>query len=170
GAIVVDGREKDIATPVVARSLGIGMVYQHFTLAPNMSVAENLLLAGGRTPALIDWPRARAELRAFLATTPFSLALDATPGALAVHGLSLAVRRGEILGIAGVSGNGQRELVEAIVGQRPRVAGNVRVIGEPYAGRRAENRVLGLRALPEEPLRNASVGDLSVAHNMALRA
>ena len=80
-------------------------------------------------------------------------------GALAVHGLSLAVRRGEILGIAGVSGNGQRELVEAIVGQRPRVAGTVRVIGQPYAGRRAENRVLGLRALPEEPLRNASVGD-----------
>jgi general nucleoside transport system ATP-binding protein len=311
GAVVIDGRERDIATPVVARSLGIGMVYQHFTLAPNMSVAENLLLAGGRTPALIDWPRARAQLREFLATTPFSLALDATPaslsagekqklellkqlylkprllildeptsvltpqeadevlafvravaqrgectvlmithkfrevmayadevtvlrrgrkvhgaivatttpaelahamigagdegaaaavvdegqavarvptdaaapialevsdlvamgdrGALAVHGLSLAVRRGEILGIAGVSGNGQRELVEAIVGQRPRVAGTVRVIGQPYAGRRAENRVLGLRALPEEPLRNASVGDLSVAHNMALR-
>jgi general nucleoside transport system ATP-binding protein len=86
-----------------------------------------------------------------------------------VHGLSLAVRRGEILGIAGVSGNGQRELVEAIVGQRARVAGTVRVIGQPYAGRRAENRILGLRALPEEPLRNASVGDLSVAHNMALR-
>src|SRR6478609_6204435 len=82
GAIVVDGRERDIATPVVARSLGIGMVYQHFTLAPNMSVAENLLLAGGRTPALIDWQRARAELREFLATTPFSLALDATPASL----------------------------------------------------------------------------------------
>ena len=62
GAIVVDGRERDIATPVVARSLGIGMVYQHFTLAPNMSVAENLLLAGGRMPALIDWAKARAEL------------------------------------------------------------------------------------------------------------
>ena len=82
GAVVIDGRERDIATPVVARSLGIGMVYQHFTLAPNMSVAENLLLAGGRTPALIDWPKARAQLREFLATTPFSLALDATPASL----------------------------------------------------------------------------------------
>src|SRR5437763_1873206 len=206
GAIVVDRRERDIATPVVARALGICMVYQHFTLAPNMSVAENLLLAGGRTPALIDWARARAELRDFLATTPFSLALDATPASLSAgekQKLELlkqlylrprllildeptsvltpqeadevlafvraVARRGEILGIAGVSGNGQRELVEAIVGQRPRVAGSVRVVGQPYAGRRAENRVLGLRALPEEPLRNASVGDLSVAHNMALR-
>jgi simple sugar transport system ATP-binding protein len=55
GAILLDGREHDIATPVVARELGIGMVYQHFTLAPGMNVAENLLLAGGRTPALIDW-------------------------------------------------------------------------------------------------------------------
>ena len=41
------------------------MVYQHFTLAPGMTVAENLLLAGGQTPALIDWKpkRARAAAR-----------------------------------------------------------------------------------------------------------
>ena len=44
-AILIDGREQDIATPMVARALGIGMVYQHFTLAPGMTVAENLLLA-----------------------------------------------------------------------------------------------------------------------------
>ena len=55
GSLLVDGRERDIASPVVARALGIGMVYQHFTLAPGMTVAENLLLAGGRTKALIDW-------------------------------------------------------------------------------------------------------------------
>ena len=52
---MIDGREQDIANPVVARALGIGMVYQHFTLAPGMTVAENLLLAGGKTPAVIDW-------------------------------------------------------------------------------------------------------------------
>ena len=46
--MLVDERERDIATPVVARELGIGMVYQHFTLVPDMTVAENLLLAGGR--------------------------------------------------------------------------------------------------------------------------
>ena len=66
GAILLDGREHDIATPVIARTLGIGMVYQHFTLAPGMNVAENLLLAGGRTPALIDWKKERAALNAFL--------------------------------------------------------------------------------------------------------
>ena len=45
----------------------------------------------------------------------------------------------------------------------------MRVAGEAYAGRRAENRRLQLRALTEEPLRSASVAELSVAHNMALR-
>ena len=90
-------------------------------------------------------------------------------GTLAVQDLSLAVARGEILGVAGVSGNGQRELVEALVGQRPRSAGTVAVQGQPYAARREENHRLKVRSLPEEPLRNACVGDLSVAENMALR-
>jgi simple sugar transport system ATP-binding protein len=90
-------------------------------------------------------------------------------GALAVRGLSLAVHPGEILGIAGVSGNGQRELVEALVGQRQRAAGRVNVMSEPYAARREENHRLKVRSLPEEPLRNACVGELSVAENMALR-
>ncbi|MEP6791979.1 MAG: ATP-binding cassette domain-containing protein, partial [Ramlibacter sp.] len=83
GSILIDGREQAIANPVIARSLGIGMVYQHFTLAPGMTVAENLLLAGGKTPALIDWKAQRAQLKEFLASTPFSLDLDARPSELA---------------------------------------------------------------------------------------
>ncbi|MFN8992339.1 MAG: ATP-binding cassette domain-containing protein, partial [Pseudomonadota bacterium] len=83
GSILIDGREQDIVNPVVARQLGIGMVYQHFTLAPGMSVAENLLLAGEAVPLRIDWKSKRAELEAFLSTTPFRLDLDARPGALA---------------------------------------------------------------------------------------
>jgi ABC-type uncharacterized transport system ATPase subunit len=327
GSILIDGREQDIANPVVARALGIGMVYQHFTLAPGMTVAENLLMAADHVPFLIDWTAKRAELTAFLATTPFSLDLDACPselaagekqklellkqlylkprllildeptsvltpqeadevlghvrefarsgqctviiithkfrevmayadhvtvlrrgkavfhgrvpdttpamlahammgdvaapaqaaqansarqpqgtlttaqpdtiptwsdaaalgaatplalevqaltafgdrGTLALHGVSLAVRPGEILGVAGVSGNGQRELVEALVGQRTRLSGQVLVMGQPYAATRTENRTLKVRSLPEEPLRNACVGVLSVAENMALR-
>jgi ABC-type uncharacterized transport system ATPase subunit len=70
GSILIDGREQDIANPIVARALGIGMVYQHFTLAPGMTVAENLLLAGGKTPALIDWKTKRAELKAFSRPRP----------------------------------------------------------------------------------------------------
>ena len=314
GSVLIDGREQVISNPVVARTLGIGMVYQHFTLAPGMSVAENLLLAGGQVPGLIDWRERRAELTRFIESTPFRLDLDARPAELAagekqklellkqlylrprllildeptsvltpqeadevlghvrelarqrlctvliithkfrevmayadavsvlrrgravlhssvgdtdparlarammgeaeglpsdppgsaeatqarsprravasdaivalevqdlqapgdrglpaVHGLSLQVRAGEILGVAGVSGNGQRELVEALVGQRARSAGSVRVAGQAYRARREETRRLRVRSLPEEPLRNACVGELSVAQNMALR-
>ena len=330
GAILTDGREQVIASPVVARALGVGMVYQHFTVAPGMTVAENLLLASGQLPTVIDWKATRARLAEFLESTPFKLDLDArpaelaagekqklellkqlylkprllildeptsvltpqeadevlghvraiarqglctvllithkfrevtayadgvtvlrrgrmvhtgavadtTPAALAeamvgssavhgaaaparpadpasgtaaeanaspngtkgttgttgtaaqqgqivltvrdlavmgdrgtpaVNGLALDVRGGEILGVAGVSGNGQRELVEALVGQRARAGGSVTVLGQPYHATRGENHRLRVRSLPEEPLRNACVGDLSVAENMALR-
>ncbi|WP_342130326.1 ABC transporter ATP-binding protein [Hydrogenophaga sp. OTU3427] len=309
GSVMIDGREQAIPNPTVARTLGIGMVYQHFTLAPGMTVAENLLLARGDLPAWVDWGRERAQLARFLETTPFRLDLDARPaelaagekqklellkqlylqprllildeptsvltpqeadevlghvrdiaragqcsvliithkfrevtafadavtvlrrgravhhgrvcdtspqqlaqrmmgetatgaapmedtpaaprravadettphlmvkglsamgdrGTLALHGIDLAVRGGEILGVAGVSGNGQRELVEALVGQRRRLGGEVRVKGQPYHATRRDNARLQVRSLPEEPLRNACVADLSVAQNMALR-
>jgi simple sugar transport system ATP-binding protein len=87
----------------------------------------------------------------------------------AVSDVNLEVRAGEIVGLAGVSGNGQRELVEALIGQRPSVAGEIRVEGERYGATRAEMRKHRVFSLPEEPLRNACVGSLSVADNMALR-
>jgi general nucleoside transport system ATP-binding protein len=114
-------------------------------------------------------PRAAVAVDAPVALQVDGLSAVGDRGTWAVQGLSLKVHQGEILGIAGVSGNGQRELVEALVGQRARAAGSVKVAGQPYAARRDDNRVLQLRALPEEPLRNACVGELSVAHNMALR-
>jgi simple sugar transport system ATP-binding protein len=309
GAVLIDHREHDIHSPTVARDLGIGMVYQHFTVVPGMTVAENLMLARGRLPAVIDWKAARAELAAFMETTPFRLPLDATPldlsagekqkleilkqlllkprllildeptsvltpqeadevlGALrdrahaghcsvilithkfrevtehaddvsvlrrgrlvesiavrdttpqdlaqamvgdgkaglpaataapapaareagppgelrlridtlevigdrgeqAVRGLSLEVRSREIVGVAGVSGNGQRELMQALTGQRPRAGGSVDVAGRPFHATRRQNRELKVRSLPEEPLHNACVGELSVSHNMGLR-
>jgi general nucleoside transport system ATP-binding protein len=302
GAVMVDQREHDIHSPTVARDLGIGMVYQHFTVVPGMTVAENLLLARGKIPAVIDWKAARVELQRFMAGAPFQLALDAMPldlsagerqkleilkqlflqprllildeptsvltpqeadevlGALrdqahagacsvilithkfrevsehaddvsvlrrgamvhtgavanssprqlaeamvgegksvaatlerapqergaatltieglqvngdrgepAVQGFDLAVHAGEIVGVAGVSGNGQRELMQALSGQRRREGGRVRVAGQAFSATRQQNRRLKVRALPEEPLHNACVGELSVAHNMGLR-
>jgi general nucleoside transport system ATP-binding protein len=90
-------------------------------------------------------------------------------GERAVHGLALQVRSGEIVGIAGVSGNGQRELMEALVGQRAIEGGDVHVGGLPFSATRTQNRQRKVRSLPEEPLRNACVGELSVGHNMGLR-
>ena len=302
GAVLVDEREHDIHSPTIARDLGIGMVYQHFTVVPGMTVAENLLLARGRLPLAIAWKSARAELDAFMATAPFTLPLDATPvdlsagekqkleilkqlflqprllildeptsvltpqeadevlaalsarahaghcsvilithkfrevmayaddvsvlrrgrlvesgpvaqrtpeslavamvgdakaaadaplrasaapgavklairglqvlgdrGEPAVRALDLDVRAGEIVGVAGVSGNGQREMMQSLGGQRAVEAGQVLVDGLAFRATRAENRARKVRSLPEEPLANACVGELSVAANMALR-
>jgi ABC-type uncharacterized transport system ATPase subunit len=303
GSVLIDNREQDIQNPGRARALGIGMVYQHFTLVPGMTVAENLLLARGNIPSIISWRQTRAELDAFMQSAPFKLALDVTPNqlsvgekqkleilkqlflrprllildeptsvltpqeadevlgalraqahrgectilmithkfrevmafaddvsvlrrgrlitasavertspsalaeamvgdqpnlskmsklpqaaqrgaaALAIEGLrvlgdrgdwaldgcDLQLAAGEILGLAGVSGNGQRELLQAITGQRRKVAGRILVNGFDFHGYREENRRLAVRCLPEEPLLNACVPELSVAANMALR-
>jgi simple sugar transport system ATP-binding protein len=90
-------------------------------------------------------------------------------GLSVLRGLNLTVRPGEILGIAGVSGNGQKQLVEVLTGQRAKTGGRVLVHGQHYAGRRREMARHQVYSLPEEPLRNACVAGLSVAHNMALR-
>jgi simple sugar transport system ATP-binding protein len=302
GSVLVDGREQEIANPRDAHRLGIGMVYQHFTLVPGMTVLENLVMARPDVPAVIDWPKERAAVETFLSRTPFKVPLDVpaerlaagekqkveilkqlyldrrflildeptsvltpqeadevlgllrsmtldgrltilmithkfrevmafadavtvlrrgrivgngavkdlTPaqmaammvgseppsasrdksgtspgnpvievgnlvaenesGARAVDKLSLSVRGGEILGIAGVSGNGQSQLIEVLAGQRRPVSGTVRVHGEPYTARRAEAKKHRVFCLPEEPLRNACVGKMSVAENIALRS
>ncbi len=300
GQIIVGDREQAIANPKDAHALGLGMVYQHFTLVPAMTVAENLVLARDNVPGVVDWPKERKELEAFLARMPFRVPLNArvsyisagerqkceilkqlylkrrflildeptsvlTPGeadevlgllrkmveggeltilmithkfrevmafadevtilrrgklagkglvkeltpdamaramigaeeltiqpprsgetggvrleldklcalddagALAVNEVSLAVRGGEIVGIAGVSGNGQRQLVEVLAGQREAERGEIRVAGEAYHASREEMRRHRMSLLPEEPLKNACVGGMSVADNIALR-
>ncbi len=300
GDVLVAGREQIIANPKQAHALGLGMVYQHFTLVPAMTVAENLVLARDDVPAVVDWGKETRELEAFLSRMPFRVPLDArvsgisagerqkceilkqlylkrrflildeptsvlTPGeadevlgmlramvvkgeltilmithkfrevmafadevtilrrgklagkgkvseltpddmartmigaeeltiqpartgevgaarleldrlvalddagAIAVNNVSLAVRAGEIVGIAGVSGNGQRQLVEVLAGQREAESGDVRVAGDPYHAAREEMRRHKMSLLPEEPLKNACVGGMSVADNIAFR-
>ena len=298
------------------RALGIGMIFQHFTVAPGMTVAENLTLADRELSALIDWKRERARLAAFMKTAPFPLPLDRmvaglaagekqkleilkqlytkrrflildeptsvltpqeadevlgrlkamaqageisvlmithkfrevfgvcddvtvlrrgrltgqgrvdavdrdqlaawmmgadiapaakaeasleagvaapaphrrpiadtlprlrvvgirvesdTPGLPAIHDLSLDVRPGEIVGIAGVSGNGQSELMAALTGVLPMTAGHLTVDGYPYRPRRESMRRLRVASLPEEPLHNGCVGRMSVEENLAFR-
>jgi simple sugar transport system ATP-binding protein len=300
GDVLVAGRERSIANPKDAHALGLGMVYQHFTLVPAMTVAENLVLARDNVPAIVDWKKEKKELEEFLARMPFKVPLDArvsdisagerqkceilkqlylkrkflildeptsvltpseadevlgmlrqmvvngeltilmithkfrevmafadavtilrrgklagqgkvadlTPdamarmmigaeeltvqpprvgevgatkleldklsalddaGAVAVHDVSLAVRAGEIVGIAGVSGNGQRQLVEMLAGQREVAGGEMRVAGDIYHAQREEMRRHKMSLLPEEPLKNACVGRMSVADNIAFR-
>jgi simple sugar transport system ATP-binding protein len=301
GQFLVAGRELVCQSPRDALRAGIGMVYQHFTLVPSMTVAENLMLARSSIPLRIRWAGFTRELEQRLDTMPFRVRLDArvdtlsagekqkveilkqlfmrrrllvldepssvlTPqeaddvlgalrreaatgsmsvvlithkfrevrafaddvtvlrggkvagagaasalsdsqlaelmvgaaqerpaaaaraaspgaerlaitglcvrgsnGAVAVDDLSLSVRAGEILGIAGVSGNGQRELVEALAGQRHIEAGRVDVDGTAFTPTQAAMAQHRMALLPEEPLRNACIAEMSVAENLALR-
>jgi len=301
GQIVIGDAAVTMKSPREARRHGVGMVYQHFTLVENMSVAENLVLARADVPAVVDWRKEVREIEAFMDSMPFRFAprrlvrqlaagekqkleilkqlylgsriviLDEptsvlTPqeadevlgmmremahagrisvamithkfrevlafsdevtilrkGRLAGGGrtselsadvmakmmvgseppqaslervelgaqtslleidqlcalddlglpvleaISLSVRPGEIVGIAGVSGNGQDELVEVLAGQRPHTSGSIRVGGESFASTRAKLRDQRVRLLPEAPLRNACVANMSVAENIAFR-
>lgn len=300
GQVAVAGREVRMHDPRVAQAHGLGMVYQHFTLVPSLTGAENLVISRADAPRVINWGAERAALATFMEGMPFKVPLDrpvsrlaagekqkleilkqlylghrfvildeptsvltpaeadevlghvqalarageisvlmithkfrevtkfaddvtilrrgrhagggrvedltaaemarmmmgADPEPLAAtrsaatgdvvleldgaragdrSGLKtieidrLAVRGGEILGIAGVSGNGQVELMEILTGQRPLTGGALRVKGAPYQGKRAEAKDRRVRYLPEEPLHNACAPRMSVAENLAFR-
>ncbi len=92
------------------------------------------------------------------------------PGEVGVHALSLDVRPGEIMGIAGVDGNGQRELAEAVAGQRPLASGDLRFAGVSIARLKvAQREKLGLRYVSDDRLGEATVGSLPVGLNIVLK-
>jgi simple sugar transport system ATP-binding protein len=300
GEVIVGSRQETIDSPRAAHALGLGMVYQHFTSVPAMTVMENFVLARDHVPAMIDWAKERRALEAFLDRMPFRVPLDAKVSAIsagerqkceilkqlylarsflildeptsvltpaeadevlgllrklvgageltvlmithkfrevmafadevtilrrgkraggghvrdltpdqmartmigaeqltvqparsgefgpprldiagltalddagqpAVRDLTLTVYGGEIVGVAGVSGNGQRQLIEVLAGQREADGGMIRLKGEMYAATRQQMRRSRLSVLPEEPLRNACVARMSVADNLAFR-
>ena len=91
-------------------------------------------------------------------------------GRIAAQDVNLRLRAGEIVGIAGVAGNGQTALFEVLTGQRPLLSGKLIAHGAEYQPTRVSmihNKVFGL---PEEALKNAAVPKMSVAENMALRS
>ena len=98
--------------------------------------------------------------------------LEVTPrgGELGVHGVSLRVRLGEIMGIAGVNGNGQRELAEAIAGQRPAATGDIRFRDVSIARLSVRQRErLGLRYVSDDRLGEGTVAALPVDLNLVLK-
>jgi ABC-type uncharacterized transport system ATPase subunit len=90
-------------------------------------------------------------------------------GLESVRGISLEVREGEIVGIAGVDGNGQSELVEVLSGLRRPIAGTVRLAGRDITGAGAREILdLGMGHVPEDRQRRGLVLDFTLAENLAL--
>src|SRR5271166_4324846 len=76
GQLLIDGSEAAVRNPRDAQALGVGMVYQHFTLVPALTAAENLVVSRTDAPSIIDWRKEREELEAFLDRMPFRVPLD----------------------------------------------------------------------------------------------
>jgi ABC-type uncharacterized transport system ATPase subunit len=87
-----------------------------------------------------------------------------------IHELSLQIRMGEIMGVAGVDGNGQRELAEAASGQRALRHGKIVLAGQDITKLSVSQRQqLGLRYVTDDRLGEGTVGSLSVALNLTLK-
>ena len=90
-------------------------------------------------------------------------------GHLAVDDVDLEVRAGEVLGVAGVQGNGQTELVEAIMALRPVARGDVTLAGKSLAGRTtAQVLAAGIGYIPEDRSVDGLVREFTVAENLVL--
>jgi len=92
-------------------------------------------------------------------------------GGLAVRGVSLTVRGGEIVAVAGVAGNGQRELAETVAGMRAPAEGAVRIGGRALrAGDPRASIAAGIAYVPEDRLGTGVAPSVSIASNFALKA
>jgi general nucleoside transport system ATP-binding protein len=92
-------------------------------------------------------------------------------GTAALQEVSLAVHAGEIVGVAGVAGNGQRELAEVIAGMRRRSGGSVLVYGKPTRGGDPLEAIRrGIAYVPDDRLGTGVAPSLSVAENLVLKA
>ena len=97
------------------------------------------------------------------------LRIDSDRGREQVRGVDLTVRAGEIFGVAGVQGNGQTELVEALTGLRPVTSGEVHLHDEEITELRRRKRIeAGVAYIPEDRQREGLVEDYSLVRNAVL--
>jgi general nucleoside transport system ATP-binding protein len=153
-------------------------------IADEITVLRNGKVVGNTTPAETD----EQSLAAMMVGHDVKLVVDKAPaepgdsvltveglvvsddrGQRAVDGVTFDVRAGEILAVAGVQGNGQTELVEAITGLRPVKAGGVRLDGTNVTGWPADELfAAGMAHVPEDRQSDGLIGSFPVAANMVL--
>ncbi|WP_433389802.1 ABC transporter ATP-binding protein [Micromonospora sp. KLBMP9576] len=176
----------------VMRSLkaaGKSIVFITHKLGEVKAIADRItVIRRGRTVGTASPEASRDELAALMVGRNVRLTVEkgpATPGKpilevaglvvdddrqiRAVDGVDLTVHAGEVLGVAGVQGNGQTELIEAIMGLRPTLAGTVALDGQPVHGW-STKKVLraGVGYVPEDRSVDGLVKEFSVAENLVL--
>jgi general nucleoside transport system ATP-binding protein len=119
---------------------------------------------------VVGWRRPRRAVDDEPALELEEVDVEPGPGEIGAYDVSLQVARGEIMGVAGVDGNGQRELAEAIAGQRPLAAGDIRLFGHSLKKLKvAQREKLGLRYVTDDRLHEGTVASLPVAMNLVLK-
>jgi general nucleoside transport system ATP-binding protein len=147
---LVDFRER-VSRGVDAKELARMMVGREITLGRR---ARRARLASGESPL---------EIR--------DLVVAGDLGGRAVNGASFELRPGEILGVAGVAGNGQRELAEAIFGLRTPESGSVRLLGRVLRPGDPRSAIeAGLGYVPEDRMRVGLAPSLGVGANLILKS
>jgi ABC-type uncharacterized transport system ATPase subunit len=137
------------------------------TSTPDASESELASLMVGRTVQLHVDKEPATPGDAALAISGLVVVDDR--GQRVVDGVDLEVRAGEVMAVAGVQGNGQTELVEAVLGLRRPVAGSITLDGKSLVGR-SPHQVLnaGVGYVPEDRQADGLVGDFTVAENLVL--
>jgi len=132
------------------------------------STAELAALMTGREVTVPRNSGAAASERSILAVR--GLRVRGDRGHLALDGLDLELRAGEILGLAGVSGNGQRELADTLAGLRPLEAGTIHLDGEEISGCGPRGVIArGMGYIPEDRHHEGVVPSFSVKENLVLK-
>ncbi|MDE2856101.1 MAG: ABC transporter ATP-binding protein [Chloroflexota bacterium] len=120
-------------------------------------------------PVLLDYDKQAANPRDDRLILQGVSALS-NRGTIGLDDVSLRLRGGEIVGIAGVSGNGQQELAQCITGLRPLTAGSVTVDGEDVSNAHPSAlNAIGLSHIPEERMEDGVIKEFSVAENYVLQ-
>jgi general nucleoside transport system ATP-binding protein len=188
-AVLTPGETEDLFQIMrQLRDSGRSIVFISHKLREVQAIADNItVLRRGRVVAERPPTTSDAELAALMVgravqlrvskqtARPAEVILDvrdlsvpAEQGGLAVDSVSFDVRAGEILGIAGVQGNGQTELCEALMGLRPST-GSVLLAGTDVAGTSTRERLrAGIGYVPEDRQEDGLVGGFPVAENLVL--
>ncbi|MEV4636204.1 ABC transporter ATP-binding protein [Actinoplanes sp. NPDC049548] len=168
---------------------GKSIVFITHKLKEVKAIADRItVIRRGRTVGTADPDTAEDELAALMVGRAVSLEVDKAPnepgrevlhvsglivdddrGVRAVDNVDLTVRAGEVLGIAGVQGNGQTELVEAVMGLRPPRAGSIMIDNESLVGMSTKQILRsGVGYVPEDRSLDGVVKEFSVAENLVL--
>lgn len=144
-----------------------GMVTGICNPAEESNASLSRMMIGAEPPALVR--RSAQAAQPVLAVKNLSLLREDQFG-VDLQNITLQVRAGEVVGIAGVSGNGQKELLYALSGEDTRAASDtIRIDNQDASGADpVQRRAMGLHFVPEERLGRGAVPSMSLAHNLLL--